>query len=594
MKKLLSFVISLVIAAVFAAIPAGAVGATTGEVDVVFLVDASTSMKKSDPDMIRLEAIKLFSDLCTLGSTKTGFVLFGADILYSQTPIPINTEQDRDALKKTVDGLTEVKGSTDIGRAVKHAADMLAADEYGTNGKFIVFLSDGKTVINPNSSGRTMEDSQADLEAGITVARDAGIPIYTIGLNASGDVMEDELNYISAQTYADKTYLTDSAVDLSEILSDIYVRHTGAESQSLDNYVSDGEYHDTPIPIADSTVIEANLVIMHTAKPEDIKLYNADGEQVIFDGTTADISWNPGYTLVKAYYPAVGNWRLSVKSPEETKVDINYILTRDYGLKMSFMTDKPVGEGTTVKFEAILTDPDSEPVTEGAVISVLVPRIIVTDTQSGEAVDVRLRQETGTPRYKGEYRLPASSEYMFQASFYNTNIDIRSDIVIVSAGEDGYLEPEGPLKLILIIAGAVLAVIVAIIIIIIYLGNHIKMWSGKLMVSVNIGGMPEPPAVYEFAKKIPGKRSVTLSQVMKTLFGGRSAEAAVPENLASSVKMSMTRRGDMRIPKVNGLEYSGGATLGKNIILPGANKLTLRCKDSTGSTNTVIILYQRT
>ena len=198
MKKFFAFLLVLIItaSASFGVVTAGAVGATTGEVDVVFLVDSSRSMAKSDPDLIRLEAIKLFSDLCSLGSTKIGFVLFGSEIIYSQAPEPINTEDDRTVLKKKVDELGELKGTTDIGMAVLHAVDLLTSDDYSGNGKFIVFLSDGKTVITDNDAGRTLDDSRSDLTEGIVNARNAGIPIYTIGLNANGDVDEAELQNI--------------------------------------------------------------------------------------------------------------------------------------------------------------------------------------------------------------------------------------------------------------------------------------------------------------------------------------------------------------------------------------------------------------
>ncbi len=594
MKKVLSFLLASFLAAVMAVFPAGAVGATTKEVDVIFLVDASRSMLQSDPDLIRLEAIKLFSDLCSLGSTKIGFVLFGAEINYSQTPIPIETEEDRAALKKQAEGLTDLRGATDIGLGVKYAVDMLAADEYIGNGKFIVFLSDGKSVIAEGASERTMESSKSDLEESIIKARDVGIPIYTIGLNANGDVDEAELNHISTSTYADKTYITTSAGDLSRILSDIYIHHTGAETGSLDDYVSDGEYHDTSFIIPDSSVVEANIVIMHSAKSDDIQLFGAGGKQVLFDGKAAEISQNAGYTLVKVYYPSKGEWRLSVKSGKETKVGINYIFTRDYGLKISYMTDKPVGEGATVKFETKLTDPKGKQITDTAVLSALVPRVIVTDEKSGEPVSVQLKQDEKTLTYKGEYKLPAECGYTFQASFFNANIDIRSDIVSVKAGDKSHLEPEGPLKLILIIAGAVAVFVIVLIIVLKYLGNNIKMWSGRLMISVNANGMPEPPAAYDFAKKIPGKRKVMLSQVMKTLFEGKSAADALPESVAGATKISMTKRGEVRISKVKGPEYSGGIILGGNVILSASNKVTLKYKDSSGKTTMIVILYQRT
>ena len=52
MKKLIAtlLTVSVMFVCSLGCITAGAVGATTGEVDVVFLVDSSLSMKTNDPD----------------------------------------------------------------------------------------------------------------------------------------------------------------------------------------------------------------------------------------------------------------------------------------------------------------------------------------------------------------------------------------------------------------------------------------------------------------------------------------------------------------------------------------------------------------
>ncbi|MCR4780160.1 MAG: VWA domain-containing protein [Ruminiclostridium sp.] len=592
MKKIVSILLSVVIAALgLCGVTAGAVGATTDEVDVVFLVDSSMSMAKSDPEFIRLEAIKLFADLCSLGNTKIGFVLFGSEINYSQAPTAINTEADRDKLKNDVSGFTEMHGSTDIGKAVKYAVEMLAQDEYEGKGKLIVFLSDGKTVITGNKE-RTLEASQQDLDDAILAAQNAGIPIYTIGLNANGDVDEDELGRISYYTYADDTYMTDSASDLSEILSDIYVRHTGAQTAELENFVSDGEAHDVIFTIADTTVVEANLVVMHHGGVADIRLYDETGAEAPYDDKTAAISRNENYSLVKIYYPRKGDWRLSVKSDRDTKVNVNYILTMDYTLALTYSTDKAVGEGTRVRFFAVLNDLDGQPISDESVMARLSGRITVRNADTDEENEVALVLEEGV--FGGEYILPTGSPYTIQASLYNNSIDIRSDIARLEPGSEDFKEPEGPLKLILICAGAALALIVIIIVTVKSIKKNHRMWSGKIVLTVTADGMPTPPAHYEFAKKIPGKRIVTLAAVMKELFAGTEAENALPHGIASAVKITMNETGDLRVLKIGQLEYNGGVTLGKNVILSNAYRVTLRYTPKSGGTSSVIIQYFRT
>lgn len=594
MKRLSAFLLALIIAAVtsLGVVTAGAVGATTEEVDVVFLVDSSRSMSKSDPDLIRLDAIKLFADLCSLGNTKIGFVLFGDKINYSQAPIAINSEEDRTALKKQVDELSELKGTTDIGMAVLHAVNLLTSEEASGKGRFIVFLSDGKTVITDNAEGRTLEDSKSDLTEGIVNARNAGIPIYTIGLNANGDVDEVELQSISSSTYADSTYMTDSARALSGILSDIYVRHTGAETAGLDKYDSDGEYRDTAFQIKDATVSEANIVIMHSALPDDIKLYGDDGAEIPFDGTSADISWNKDYTLVKLYDPQPGGRRLSIKSPFGTAIDINYIFTHDYNLDFTLYTDKAVGAGTRLKFIASLTDPEAQPITDESLILSLSGRAIVKNSDTGESLEIPLVYDN--QQFKGEYVLETDSPYTVQTSLYNSTTDVRSEIIELTYGDEQYKEPEGPLKYILIGAAAVVLIIILIILRIRHLRNHIRMFSGRLNITITAGGVPTAPMAYDFAKKAPGRRQVLLSEVIKDLFAKTEAADAFPHGALAATKISMTDSGDLRITKAGGIEYSGGLTNGNNIVIAHANRVTMRCKSKTGETNILILQYLRT
>ena len=595
MKKLLAAIlaVSVMLVCSLGCITAGAVGATTGEVDVVFLVDSSLSMKTNDPDSIRTQAIDLFADLCTLGSTKIGFVLFGSDINYSQEPIDINTEEDRAKIKKTTAELGNyVKGATDTGRAALYAVDMLASDEYTGNGKFIIFLSDGKTYVGKNKEGRTDEDSMTDLNSAIIKARNSGIPIYTIGFDAGGEVDEAELQHISSSTYADKTYMTKTTGELSEILSEIYVHHTGAENNNIISYVSDGGNKDVTFAITDSSVVEANLVVMHSAPLDEIDLYDAHGNPVLFDGTAAAISHSEKYSLVKIYYPEVGNWRVSLRSPKDAQIDINCILTRDYNLDFSLLTDKPIANGTKLKFSAVLTDPEKNPVTDENLIKKLVGRVIVTNSDTGESVEAPL--EYIDSQYKGTAVLDADASYTVQASLYNTNIDIRSEIITLALGDESMVEPEGPLKLILIIAGGAAVLIILIILIIKKLKENIRMWSGRLVLTANTGGMPYPPAYFDFAKKVPGKRKVMLSTVMSAAFEKGEASDAIPKSITAGIKITMTESGDIRISKAGGVEYSGGITLGNNIILSNANRVTLRYKDKTGSANSLIIQYLRT
>ncbi len=596
MKRSFSVVLTLVLVFVlsFGSIPAEAVGETTGEVDVVFLVDSSRSMERSDPDMLRLEAIKLFADLCTVGKTRIGFVLFGSDIVYSQAPEEVATEQDRAKLKETVSGLDSLGGSTDIGRALKFAAEMLAGDGHSGKGKFIVFLSDGKTVINNADGGRTLEDSEADLDSGIKTAKDEGIPIYTIGLNASGSVDEDELMKISRETYADDTYMTNDAGDLAEILSDIYIRHTGAEKAGvIADIVSEGGYSDTGFSVEADTVVEANVVMVHSAPLDDVKLYAPNGAEVPFDGTKAALLRTDGHTLVKIYYPAVGNWKLSVKSIKETSIKISLIMSMDYELALSILTDKAAAAGAKLKISASLNDLGSKPIEDMNILSGLSGRAVIVNTDTGEQYETALNADRNI--FRGAFVLPTDGTYTVQASLGSDRINIRSGIFTLDAGTEAFVEPEGPLKLILICAGAGVILILILILILKKSRKTVKMWSGRITVTGNCSGMPLMTSVFDIAQKCPGKKKITLFDILREIYGEEQTDRIMPRNMSTAAVITMDRSGDLHLAAVRGIEFGGGADTDKTAVIKTGGRETLRTADAgTGMKNTVIIHYRMT
>ena len=150
------------------------------------------------------------------------------------------------------------------------------------------------------------------------------------------------------------------------------------------------------------------------------------------------------------------------------------------------------------------------------------------------------------------------------------------------------------MKLILLCAAGAVLIIILIIVLVNYMKNHIRMFSGRLNITVTAGGVPTAPMSYDFAKKVPGRRKVMLSDVLKDLFGGSEAADALPHGASAGTKISMTDSGDLRMSKVGGVEYSGGLTIKNNIIVAHANRVTMRYTDKSGQTSILIIQYLRT
>ena len=107
--------------------------------------------------------------------------------------------------------------------------------------------------------------------------------------------------------------------------------------------------------------------------------------------------------------------------------------------------------------------------------------------------------------------------------------------------------------------------------------------------------MPSPPAIFDFAKKVPGKRKISLFDVLKGSFGEDKEDALIPRKLSESVTVTMSRSGNIRISQIKEISYSGGIVTGKNTVIGSGSRATLKFADKTsGLNNVVIIQYMRT
>lgn len=591
MKKILAVFIALLIplTLIFSINPKAA-GASVGDVNVVFVIDSSRSMGKSDPELIRLEALKLFSDLCDLERTKIGFVLFADDIIYSQEPVEINTEADRKKLKQTISGLDERQGSTNIGRALNFAANMLAKED-DDEGTFMVFLSDGMTVISSDPTGMAESESQAELENAVKTAQENDFPIYTIGLDGSGQVDREALEFISSSTYALDPFIINNADDLSSILSQIYAQHTGAKVENVAEFVSTGDYHDVEFEIPDNSVVYANLIVMHEGGLDDIKLYDPSGKEAVFDNTSVVSSINDIYSHVKIYYPSKGNWKISIKSPKDVMVEVQLILSRDYTLDFDVVSHGAIGAGTKINLSAALLDLESNPVTDESVTSVLEGVAIIKDIDNAKTVEVPLTADKNT--FRGEYTLEEDHSYTVQIGLSNKTTDIRTEIVKLAFGSEEFKAPEFPWMIILIIVGGlVLLVVIVIVAKKIADSTGIPIRSGRLSLNVTAQGTVKPPCNYDMARFAMGKKAITLYEVFASIYRPEESELIIPAAISKKIRITMSKTGDLRITKAGDLNFSGGLDTGKMIILSNRARLTIQFVNKTNNArNTVSIQY---
>ncbi|UUZ85600.1 VWA domain-containing protein [Paenibacillus sp. P26] len=188
--------------------------------DAVLSVDVSTSMNDSDVNKVSFEAVKMFVDMASVQGDKIGVVAYTDRIMREKAPLNIKDAKDKQDIKAFIDQLN--RGPyTDLAVGVDEAVKVLENGADPAHTPVVVLLTDGN---NSAPSGRTQEQSDKEMSDALARAKAKGIPIYTIGLNADGQLNKTVLERIAGET-GGKSFVTSSADDLPGILSEIYARH---------------------------------------------------------------------------------------------------------------------------------------------------------------------------------------------------------------------------------------------------------------------------------------------------------------------------------------------------------------------------------
>lgn len=187
--------------------------------ELVTVLDRTASLQQADPNKLSLEGAKLIVDLMVANGSKMGFVQYTDKVIDRRDITTLNGQEEKNMLKSYLDGLGVPKGqSTDSSSGLKEGVAMLAGLPMVEN-PVIVLLTDGKNDFD--GSDRTQDISQRDLEQALATAKNKGIVVYTIGLNADGSVDKVMLSRIAKET-GGKSYIVDKANDLPDIIRNVY------------------------------------------------------------------------------------------------------------------------------------------------------------------------------------------------------------------------------------------------------------------------------------------------------------------------------------------------------------------------------------
>ena len=338
--------------------------------DVIFAIDGSGSMKKSDALKLRLTAGRLFTEMTYSNTSRAGFVQFTNIIMDSQGLTDLSTEDSKASFRDRLSGLQDsVKGSwdTDISLGLTQALNLLKeGDSFnGDRNPMIILLSDGNTDL-PNGP-RTVEESNAELTGTLSEAASLGVPIYSIGLNYDGKLDVDYMQNIANQT-GGAFYNITTATDFNKYMTDIFGNVADGDLTGLNPSYIDGRFV-TDFVIDNGSVLMANIVILTDKGVSDPQLIDPTGAVVPLDADhgvivstdTSDENKVSTYTILKIMYPVQGAWKVSVKGEADDAVQVNLLTTYDISFKLLNSRDPIAGNdiniyGKLVRGDENITD----------------------------------------------------------------------------------------------------------------------------------------------------------------------------------------------------------------------------------------------
>lgn len=423
---------------------ADAASPSASKVDAVLVVDVSNSMNTSDPGKIGNEAMKMFIDMLSTQNDKVGIVAYTDVVQREKALLNITSEADKQELKTFIDGLN--RGAyTDTSVGVKEAIRILQDGKTAGHAPMIVMLADGNNDFK-KTTGRTESQSDQDMAQAVAEAKNSGVPIYTIGLNADGKLNKNKLADIAQQT-GGKSFITSSADDLPNILSEIFASNLKLKVVPLQSITANGDYQDVTVTVPNDSVLEANISIM-SSKPVDARLIDPSGNTKPIPSSDVLLSKSKSYSLIKLLKPVAGDWKLQVKGVQQDQIDINLVFNYDLELKMDAPSAKSYKKGDAVQIRSYLTS-NSQQLQDQELYANMNAVLKVKDLDSGTTNEVPLTNAGDS--FTGSYTIPDEHDYELtvraeEKSFYRETqpVTISAKAGATSGTNTGTTQPTTP------------------------------------------------------------------------------------------------------------------------------------------------------
>ena len=285
-----------------------------GALRTVLVIDASSSMRGTDPRELRKVAAELFVDLTRSGDELAVVGFDGAARDAMDALVVVRTPDDRARIKQSIRAVGNDGNWTDFTAGLEGARRVLAGKPRGSGDQdLIVFLTDGRCDPDPRgpladaaraTGGKTRVEQVCQAKVLDDLVPSLGkTRIYAVGLSrgAPRAFLEDLGRRTGGIGVA-----TDRPDELPRLFADIYARLFGSR-------LSEGASAPTIAVPVDEGASSLDLVLVGPPKL-GMRLFDPKGAEVSTAGDRPGVyfSDNPAYRLLRLDAPEPGAYRLDV------------------------------------------------------------------------------------------------------------------------------------------------------------------------------------------------------------------------------------------------------------------------------------------
>ncbi len=295
---------------------------------VLFVLDASSSMKENDPERLAIDSIaQLVYTLPT--NYRAGFVSYNSEIVADCAPVESG---QRSRIMEAAEQI-EYKGYSNAGAGLLLATEYLKSEEAGR--RHIVLLSDGEILMDDDAGTNDSRRAYADA---VEAAEKAGIRIHVIGLGSGMEGMDNAIFEAAEQT-GGGTFYTPQAFSIQNAIDSILDEELGIRQSTLAIVDTDGGTENISAELPYAHADKVRILLTSTAPIQNLSTH--------FQAESANQVNGERYSLIE------------LKEPYGTELAIRFTGTADSQVRINIVPEYRVAPKAEVTYTDVVPEDEN-------------------------------------------------------------------------------------------------------------------------------------------------------------------------------------------------------------------------------------------